>query len=71
MSLDKTRTTQSQFRNDGFAKKNLRPRAAFSSPWGSKEKAESEWSKEYDEPEFTREPRNGGKQKCKSQVYEI
>jgi len=36
-------------------------RAAFSSPWGSKEKAESEWSKEYDEPSFTREPRNGGK----------
>merc|ERR1712060_518861 len=36
-------------------------RAAFSSPWGSKEKAESEWSKEYDEPSFTSEPRNGGK----------
>ena len=40
---------------------NSRPRATFSSPWGSKEKAESEWSKEYDEPSFTREPRNGGK----------
>ena len=36
-------------------------RAAFSSPWGSKEKAESEWNKEYDEPIFTSEPRNGGK----------
>ena len=40
---------------------NLKPRTAFSSPWGSKEKAESEWSKEYDEPSFTREPRYGGK----------
>ena len=40
---------------------NLHCRAAFSSPWGSKEKAESEWNKEYDEPIFTSEPRNGGK----------
>jgi len=43
-------------------------RATFSSPWGSKEKAESEWSKEYDEPSFTSEPRNGGK--YERRVYE-
>jgi len=35
-------------------------RAAFSSPWDSKEQADSEWNKEYDEPKYESEPRNGG-----------
>ena len=35
-------------------------RAAFSSPWASKEQADSEWNKEYDEPKYESEPRNGG-----------
>lgn len=34
-------------------------RACLASPWGSKESADAEWSKEYDTPQHTSEPRRG------------